>query len=312
MASILPGQEGEMQVLMCMAAMFLAGSSVVVGKMLVLKLPVFLTAFCSLVVAFGCMLPLMYGRLHEIRALNGRSWRYLFLQGLCGIVLFRAFTLYGLHYTSAAQAGIITGTTPAVLALLSLILLGERVDFAGLAGIFCAIGGTMLILLDSLHGSAKGTLLGGLLVGLAVVSEALFTVFRKRVADSVSAVTNTTVLIFCSLLLLAPPAILELCSLSAPIDAESLLAILYYGIFATVIAYLLWTGAVGNVSSAVAGATTAVMPASSVLLAGMVLGEDILPQQLAGCVCIMAGIFISSCARLLPERFIPAADRKNK
>lgn len=304
-----------MQVLMCMAAMFLAGSSVVVGKILVLKLPVFLTAFCSLVVAFVCLLPLMYGRLHEIRALDLFAWRYLFLQGLCGIVLFRAFTLYGLHYSSAAQAGIITGTTPAVLAVLSLILLGERINLAGLVGIFFAVGGTLLILLDTLHGRESGTLLGALLVGLAVVSEALFTVFRKRVAGSVAAVTNTTVLIFCSLVLLAPPAFIEWHGMLSPLaifDSTSMLAILYYGIFATVVAYLLWTGAVGKVSGAVAGATTAVMPASSVLLAGVVLGEEILPRHLVGCVCIMTGIFISSCPRMRPARFIPAAGRKDR
>jgi drug/metabolite transporter (DMT)-like permease len=102
---------------MLVGAMSLAGSSVVVGKMLVATVPVFVAAFGSLLVASVAILPLMRGRLGELRQLTAREWLYLFLQGLCGIVLFRVFTLYGLHMTGAVQAGIITGATPAVLAL---------------------------------------------------------------------------------------------------------------------------------------------------------------------------------------------------
>lgn len=297
---------------MLIGAMALAGSSVVVGKILITSVPVFLAAFCSLLVAFVCMLPLMRGRVGELRNLSLNQWINLFYQGLFGIVLFRVFTLYGLHLTGAVQAGIITGTTPAVLAVLSLLLLRERLSAGAVFGIGFAVSGCIMINLFTASDGGENSIIGCLLVGCAVVCEALFTIFRKRVADSISATTNTTVLIFCSLLLLALPAGWELYHLNSTIGPEACYAIAYYGIFATVLAYLLWTAAVGKVSGAIAGASTAAMPASAVILAAVILGEEIHWQHLAGCLMIIIGILVTTCFSGRGKAAIPAADCSNR
>ncbi len=280
--------------LMLVGAMTLAGSSVVVGKILVGSLPVFLAAFASLMVAFLCMIPLMYGRISELGNLTRKQWGNLFMQGLCGIVLFRVFTLYGLHTAGAVQAGIITGTTPAVLALLSLLLLGEPLTKRGVAGLICAVSGCLFITSFNSEVTIESSFFGCVLVGAAVVCEALFTIFRKRVAESVSAITNTTVLIFCSLMLLIVPAALDLRDMTEMVDTTTVLSVIYYGVFATVLAYLLWTSAVGKVSGQTAGVATAAMPASSVLLAALVLGEPVLWYHFFGCLMIVLGIVVSS------------------
>jgi drug/metabolite transporter (DMT)-like permease len=304
---------------MLIGAMCLAGSSVVVGKILVSSVPVFLGAFASLLVAFICMIPIMYGRFNELGKLTLNHWKYLFLQGLCGIVLFRVFILYGLHSTGAVQAGIITGTTPAILALLSLFLLREALTWRTITGIGCTVAGCIIINIYGRGSGDENSLFGCLLVGAAVVCEALFTIFRKKIADSVSAITNTTVLIFCSLLLLVVPAAFEFRTMDNMPPPEALLAIVYYGVFATVLAYLLWTAGVGRVSGATAGAVTAVMPASSVLLASLILGETIYWYHMAGCLMIIAGILVTTMrfaisldgkAKML--RLIPATDRNNR
>lgn len=279
---------------MLILAMALAGSSVVVGKILVNTTPVFFGAFASLLIAFICMIPLMHDRVTELRHLTLRQWKYLFLQGLCGIVLFRVFTLYGLHSTGAVQAGIITGTTPAVLALLSLFLLGEQLTKSSFIGIACAVSGCIVINIFTGESGGDNSIFGCLLVLAAVICESLFTIFRKRISASVSATTNTTVLIFCSLLLLLFPAIWDLYYMTMIPNVTALIAIGYYGIFATVIAYLLWTFAVGKVSGATAGATTAAMPASSLLLAALILGEQIHWYHLTGCLMIVTGILVTT------------------
>lgn len=291
-----------MAIVMLLAAMALAGSSVVVGKVLVATIPVFAGTFASLVVAFICMLPLMRGRYDEVRALTRRQWGYLFLQGLCGIVLFRVFALYGLKSTGAMEAGIITGTTPAVLALLAIVLLGERLSMKSLVAVMCSVAGCVVINLSQ-SGEGESTLQGCLLVGAAVFCEALFTIWRKRIADTVSATTNTTVLIFCSLLLLAVPAGLEMWSMSVLPDRTAVAAVVYYGVFATVLAYLLWTSAVGRVSGATAGVTTAAMPASAVVLGCLFLGESVNVSHLLGCLFVVTGIIVSTVSTV-PNRLL--------
>ena len=100
--------------------------------------------------------------------------------------------------------------------------------------------------------------------------------------------------------------------MTTAISLRALLAIGYYGVFATVLAYLLWTGAVGQVSGAVAGAATAAMPASSVILAILVLGETPYWHHLAGCLLIVSGILVTSSRAPLSAVATPARGRNNR
>lgn len=277
------------------AAMSLAGSSVVVGKGLANRLPVFLTTAATLLVALIVMLPYAWLKRAEIRTLKPREWLYLFLQGLCGIVLFRVLMLKGLQTVGAAQAGIITGTSPAVLTLLSWLMLGERPAPLSGVGVLCTMGGAAGIALAG-RGVVEG---GGISWGLflvfgAVACEGLFSIWRKRIAATVPAITNTFVLVFCALVAVLPLALLDLRHHSTPPTAADLMAIIYYGAVATVAAYILWTGAVGTVSGAVAGITTAAMPASAVILSALLLHEPLSSLQVSGCLLVVLGIVAGS------------------
>jgi drug/metabolite transporter (DMT)-like permease len=198
----------------------------------------------------------------------------------------------------AAQAGIITGTTPAVLTMLSCCMLKERPTTGALAGVACAVVGGISLALPGGFALKDGSLLGGLLVFSAVVSESLFTIWRKRVAATVSATVNTAILISCALVTVLPLALWDARSISSVPSPMELAAILYYGAIATVLAYLLWTGAVGKVSGAAAGVTSAAMPAAAVLLAALMLGESLRAGQFFGCGVVILGIVLAS----LPSR----------
>jgi drug/metabolite transporter (DMT)-like permease len=139
----------------------------------------------------------------------------------------------------------------------------------------------------------------------------LITIFRIRIAESVSATTNTTVIIFCSLLLLLVPAAVDLHGMKTMPGTINFLAIGYYGVFATVFAYLLWTAAVGEVSGATAGAATAAMPASALFLAAIILEEPLLWYHLVGCLMIVVGIVVTTNQ---PQELktIPVRDRSSR
>lgn len=275
-------------------AMILAGSSVVVGKFLTAGLPVFMIGSSTLLVAFLVLLPPALLRWHEIRGLTPEQWASLFMQALCGIVLFRVLTLYGLQHTGAVQAGVILGTTPAVLTLCAVLFLGERPTPYGLLGVGFAVCGMMVLNLSSGPSGGKGHLWGSLLVFGAVVAEALFTIFRKKVAHEISAVTNTFGLVLISLMMMCPFVAWEFRVYHLLPGVQAFTAIVYYGVCATAMAYLLWTHGVGRVSAEAAGAATAAMPASSVLLAALVLGEPLDHRHLLGCSMVMAGIAFST------------------
>ena len=156
-----------------LCAMSIAGSTVVVGKLLSVRIPVFLAMELSLVAALVAILPAQIVHRRELRLLKGRELAYMFLQAFFGIVLFRALTLYGLRLTSAINAGVITSAAPAVMAVLAAVALRERIGTAGIAGVLLSVTGLLLVNLWGWSASTgAGYLAGNLLVLGAMLCEA--------------------------------------------------------------------------------------------------------------------------------------------
>jgi drug/metabolite transporter (DMT)-like permease len=280
-------------------AMALAGSSVVVGKLLSVRVPVFLSVELCLIAALAAILPAQIARRREIRLLGARELLLMFLQALFGMVLFRAFTLTGLRFTSAVNAGVITSAAPAVMAVLARAVLGERMGRTGSLGVCLAVAGLLFINLFGMAGGAEpGHILGNLLVLAATVCEALLTIFRKTSGGRISSVTNTTILVGMSAVMLLPLALLDLKGFDlGRVGTVGWLSVVYYGAFATVIAYILWGDGALRIPANRTGIATAAMPVSALVLSALVLGEPLRFPHIAGCAAVVAGMIIASRPR---------------
>jgi hypothetical protein len=106
------------------------------------------------------------------------QWRDLVLMSLLGMVGFTVLMFEGLKRTAAADAGIITATLPAVVALMGMAL-GERLSRLQAAAIALAVVGLGLVHAGSTS-AGTSTLVGNLLVGGAVLCEASFVLLGKR------------------------------------------------------------------------------------------------------------------------------------
>ncbi len=275
-------------------AMVLAGSSVVVGKLLSVRIPVFLSAELSLFFALLAILPAQIARRRELSLLGRRELSFMFLQAFCGIVLFRVFTLYGLHFTTAASAGLITSASPAVMAVIAALALKERMSARRGIGVVFAMGGILLINLSGISAPPHpGFLWGNLLVFAATVCEAFLTIFRKSSGGRVGSITNTTVLVAMSAVMLLPFALLDLRSFPLDrIETVGWLAVFYYGAIATVIAYILWGHGALLIPAGRTGIATAAMPLSALILSAIILGEKLGMVHAAGCAAVIAGLAI--------------------
>ena len=96
--------------------MAIVGSSIVVGKVAVARLPIFLLSGLRFAVA-SAILGALVVFLERPRACPARrDLAVLALQSFAGIFAFNVLLLEGLRFTSAAEGGIVTSTTPAVAA----------------------------------------------------------------------------------------------------------------------------------------------------------------------------------------------------
>lgn len=192
--------------------MAIVGSSVVVGKVVVARVPVFLIG--GLRLAFACLVlvPVLLLVERGLPRLSRRDLAVLGLQAFTGIFVFTALLLYGLTLTGAAAAGIVTSTTPAVAGALSVLLLGERLTWARAGGIALAVLGLLAVNLGAPGAATAGgpnPLLGNLLVFGAVVGEALFIVCGKVAAARVAPLTAAATISVLGLLMFLPFAAWE-------------------------------------------------------------------------------------------------------
>ncbi len=136
-------------------AFSLAGTSVMTGHILSKHLSSFTITAVSLGILLLCLTPFYLRKtIDTIQQLKREDWKLLALQAAFGIFLFRAFLLYGVSRTSTVEAGILTGATPAVTALLALLFLKEQLSVKTGAGIVCTVAG--IVLLQNIDVGAAG------------------------------------------------------------------------------------------------------------------------------------------------------------
>jgi drug/metabolite transporter (DMT)-like permease len=282
-------------------AMVIVGSAVVFGKVIVSAFPVFLASGLRFALASAVMLPLVRRREGRLPALPRRDWLTLTIMAFAGQFIFTVLLLYGLTLTSAMEAGLIASTSPAAMALIAFLALGERMAARRVLGVLLAVAGVIAVngVLAGPSGGPEGDRwLGNLLVCGSVLGEAVFLLFRKRITTPVSDLVLTTYLCLLGLGMFLPVAVYH--ALYFDFSAPGLLdwgSIAYFGLVYTAVAYLLWFRGVARVSGGTAGVFTAVMPVAAVALSHIFLDEPFTDSNLLGAGLILAAILIMTWSR---------------
>lgn len=276
------------------AAMILVGSTMVVGKVINAQFPVMLACGLRFAIASALLVPWLIKKEGWPR-LALRDWIILILMALCGQFGFTILLLEGLKRTSALEAGLISSTTPAMMALVALVVLRERLTLVRAGAVVLAAAGLAVVTVGPQdHGPVSAdSWLGNLLVLGAVAGEAVFLLLRKTIRAELSNLAVSTLLSFLGLVMFLPPAgYLALNFTWDRVDWSGWAAIIYFGAFFTVAAYLFWFRGVTKVSGQTAGVFSAVMPISAGLLAWLFLGEALTWTHLLGGGLVLAAIAI--------------------
>jgi drug/metabolite transporter (DMT)-like permease len=282
-------------------AMLLVGSAVVVGKFITQAFPLFLASTLRFALAAGVLTPyvLIWGG--GFKRISRGDWLLLTCMSFCGQVVFTLFLLWGLRMTSALDAGLITSTTPAAMAIMALLILGERLRLRSALGIILAVSAVAVVnVMGGVESSSNAVQggqrwLGNLLVMGAVVGEAVFLLIRKRLTPGIPNLTVAAALCVLGLAMSLPLGVLEAREFDfAAVSPGGWMSIVYFGLLFTVLAYFLWFRGVSQVSGSTAGVFTAIMPVSALGLSHLFLGESLTwLYLLAGLMVVSAIVLIS-------------------
>jgi drug/metabolite transporter (DMT)-like permease len=275
--------------------MAIVGSSIVVGKVAVARLPVFLLSGLRFAVASLILVVIVAAIERPLPRLARRDVAVLTLQAFAGIFAFNVLLLYGLAFTSAAEGGIVTSTTPAVAATLSVVALRERWSRARTVGVILAVLGIVVLNVAGGGLGARGPwpLLGNVLVFGAVVGEAVFVVCSRVASQRLSPVVVATAISALGFVMFLPAALLELRAFPlSRLTSGDWLLVGYYGVIVTVVAFLFWASGVARVPASAASVFTGVLPVSALALSHFTLGETVTAWHLLAATLVAAGIVV--------------------
>jgi drug/metabolite transporter (DMT)-like permease len=261
--------------LLLLTGMSLVGTYVALSRPLTEAMPVALLAWLRFGIAAVAMLPWTVAPIRE-GALDRAQWARLFWMAFFGNFLFSAFMLNGVAMTSAATAGVVLSTLPAVVALVCWFALGERLDGLGWSAVVLAVAGVAILALARGDGAATGDqpALGALLLLGCAVCEAVYVVHGKRLTGALSPMRISALINLFGLALVTPFGLHAATGFDfAGVGGGTWALLVFYAISASIVSTWLWLSGLKRVPANHSGVFTVALPVASSLVGVVWLGE---------------------------------------
>ncbi|MGD8472910.1 MAG: DMT family transporter [Anaerolineae bacterium] len=257
-------------------ATFTWATNMVLGRWLRGDIGPLTMATIRFIIASAIFAILLQRRPAEERRLGSDRW-LLLAMAISGVAIFAPLLYLGLRYTTVVNSTLINGFGPLITGLLATLLIGEPMNRRQIGGALAGMGGIAILLFGNptaVSGSVHLNV-GDLVVVGAVALWGLYSVLGRCVMKRRSALSATAFSAFMGLPFLSLAAIWEVQHIQVHLGPGVLLALLYIGIFPTVIGFLSWNAGVRRL-----GASGAMVFYNTLPLYGALLGIVFLHEPL--------------------------------
>jgi drug/metabolite transporter (DMT)-like permease len=288
---------GNAPYLLLVGAAFFWGGNAVAGKFLAGSLPPVTISFIRLAIGVLIMSPVIIRLFKREMAALRENLKMLVFLAVTGVIGFNLLIYWAVNYTSAINATLLNSTSPLFIFLLSALLIGEKMELKYWVSMAISFIGVLFVIT---HGSFERMIAlqfntGDLIMVLAVISWALYSIFIKKLSGKMPSLAIFGFTLAIGFVLMIPAVAVELAV--EPVDALTLgewSALFYIGIFPSICSFLLWNRAVAMIGPSKASISLNLIPVFGAGAAFLVLGEVItLPQVIGGCL-VFIGVFITS------------------
>ncbi len=217
---------------------------------------------------------------------------------LLGTGLHYGLQTVGLQFTTAANASLWAVTAPITIALLGVLVLGERLTLPKVTGIALACIGVVVVI-GRAHVASfdwRAGPVGDLLVLLSIAMWGLFTVYGKALTDELGALATTAGVTIIGALWTLPAGIAETLLTGfdpATITLRAWLALAFLGVGCSFVATLLYFVALGLSQAQKVGVYLYLIPPMTAVIAAAVLSEPLTLRLAAGAALVLAGVALT-------------------
>lgn len=270
----------------------------IVAKAVHKEIPPISLNFYRWLVAALIIFPLAYKRFRAEWSIVRKSWNYLFWISLTGISLFNTFVYIGAHYTSAINLALIgTTSSPIMSIIFARIFLKEKIGWMKLAGLILCVTGVLFLLSKGdfhnlLHLKFSE---GDLWVLLAAFCFAIYNTMVKKKPAAISPINFLFVIFSFGTLMVFPFFVWETNHSPAVEWKGSLvLSILYLGLGASVICFLIWNAAIDKLGAGRTALFGNLIPIFSSIEAALLLHEDFTWIHVVSMIIVFTGIILAN------------------
>ena len=222
-----------------------------------------------------------------------KDWPAVLLLGVVGHVTFQMGFIFGLDLTLTGNAALLLSTSPVWVLVISSAMGRERFNPAVLAGVLATLAG-MVVLITGGSQQMGAARLGDLLVLGAALSWGAYTVFGRRMVKRRGALQMTAWTLWAGLPFIVLAGVPDLVRTDwTTVSLTAWLGVVYAGVFAIGIAYLLWYRGVRTIGQNRTSIYQNLVPVIALVSAWLWLAETPTTQQLVGAVVILAGVVIA-------------------
>jgi drug/metabolite transporter (DMT)-like permease len=166
----------------------------------------------------------------------------IFLIGVLGVIGYHLGLNYGEQFISPSAASLIIATIPVFVVILAFVFLRERMSLKTFLGVIISLFGVIAI---SIWGRQNASIdisyvSGALAVLIASLLGAFYTIAGKKLLDRYSALSLTVYAMLLGSLGLIPFVSSSLFEQVANMSSDGWFAVIFLGLFSTVIGYVLW------------------------------------------------------------------------
>jgi len=235
----------------------------------------------------------------KLQKLRRKDFKWFILLAFFEPFLYYVGETYGLTTVESTLAAVIISTIPLFAPVLAFIVLRERIGWANILGILVSLVGVFFVIYEP-KGGFNANPLGVALMFLAVFAAICYATVLRKIPPYY---TNMNVIFYQSLLGLIffiPTFFLTDFSTiqSIQVSRESLVALFMLSVFASVIAFVLFAGAVRKVGVTRTNVFVNLIPVFTAILSWFILDEILTVSKWVGIMIVVVGLFVSQAGKI--------------
>lgn len=232
------------------------------------------------------------------------DWPRVIALALLAVPVNQLVYLIGMRWTVPSHASLLYGSTAAFALLMSAAAGYEKLRIYKFAAIALAIGGLLIVMLQ------PGTSLldrehfkGDLLVIMAVISWAGYTVVAKPIVKKYGAISLSTFCLILGTLIVLPFVIPSVFQQDfSRVTSIGIFAVLYTGVMLSAVAYSIWFALIKLIDPSQVAILTAPQPIVASTVSAIVIGEVIGVPLIIGGILVITGVVTMDLPALIARK----------